>query len=706
MSGLARLRPALAYQIVHTLGWSGLRPVQDRTIEAVLAGHNCVVLAPTAGGKTEAAFFPVLSLMDEGDWGPVSVLYLSPIRALLNNQEDRVERLTGLIGRRSAKWHGDVNASARTRFIRDPTDVLLTTPESLEAMLMSPHVPARELFRNLAAVIIDEVHAFAGDDRGAHLSAVLERLSRLSARDVQRIGLSATVGNPEDIARWIGGSSGRQAVVVDPGGARKTPDLAIDHVGTIEAAALVIDRLHPGEKRLVFVDSRRRAEELGHLLTAREVRAFVTHGSLSMSERQDAEQAFSTGQSCVIVATSALELGIDVGDLDRVLQLDAPSTVASFLQRMGRTGRREGASPNCTFLCTKEMELLQAMAIVALSRRGWVEPVAPRTRAAHIYAHQVMALAAASGGVVRQDVDLALRGASAFTDLATDARAAIVDHMLARDILVVLDGRLYFGTEGERRYGKANFRDLYAVFDTPRLIKVEWGGHEIGSVESTFLSAILEAADGGGGCFILAGRSWEVTWVDLERGRCTVKPAESGRPARWTGSSRFLTRTLCEAMRELLISSGDDPAWTERARVVLASLREEHRFLEGAGEAPVLIEAGGEILLWTFAGGAANLLLARMMEAELGERVSANNFRLKLTDAAAQSGVRVREVLRALSAAGRPNSEDLSRFASPVGVRRLSKFEPCLPEPELARLVAERLLDPEGARSTLARGVT
>lgn len=709
MSGLARLQPALAYQIVHTLGWTSLRPVQDRTIDAVLAGHNCVVLAPTAGGKTESAFFPVLSRMDEEDWAPVSVLYLSPIRALLNNQEERVARLAGLIGRRSAKWHGDVNASARNRFLREPSDILLTTPESLEAMMMSTHVPATELFRHLAVVIIDEIHAFAGDDRGAHLSAVLERLSRATSRDVQRIGLSATVGNPEDIARWIGGSSRREAVVVDPGGARKAPELAIDHVGTTEAAAELIDQLHPGQKRLVFVDSRRRAEQLGHLLSEREVRAFVTHGSLSVTERKDAEQAFATGQSCVIVATSALELGIDVGDLDRVLQLDAPSTVASFLQRMGRTGRRDGATPNCTFLCTKEMELLQAMAIVALSRRGWVESVTPRTRAAHVYAHQVMALAVASGGIVRHDVDPALRGASAFRDLSATDRSAIVDHMLARDVLTVLDGRLWLGAEGERRYGKANFRDLYAVFDTPRLIRVEWGGHEIGSVESTFLSAILER-DTGGACFILAGKSWEVTWVDLDRGLCTVKPASSGSPARWTGGGRFLSFILCREMRALLVTSRDDPAWSRRARDTLASLRAEHSFLvssadEQAEEQNVLIEGGGELLLWTFSGGAANLLIARMLEAELGERVSANNFRLKLSGLAASSAVRVREVLRTFASEARPTPSDLARFASPVGMRRLSKFEPCLPETELARLVAERLLDPEGARSTIARSV-
>jgi ATP-dependent Lhr-like helicase len=203
VSAFDRLSPALQYQITQTLGFTSLRPVQELTIPPVLDGKNCVVLAPTAGGKTEAAFFPALSRVDAEDLRPVSVIYTSPIRALLNNQEERVARYAATIGRRVFKWHGDVGPTQRRRFLDDPTDVLMTTPESLEAMLMSTRVPARRLFEGLEMVIVDEVHAFADDDRGAHLSSLLERLSRYCGRDVQRIGLSATVGNPEEILDWL-----------------------------------------------------------------------------------------------------------------------------------------------------------------------------------------------------------------------------------------------------------------------------------------------------------------------------------------------------------------------------------------------------------------------------------------------------------------------------------------------------------------------
>src|SRR3990172_12535601 len=178
MTAFERLSSALQFHIINTLGWKSLRPVQELTIDRVRDGFHAVVLAPTAGGKTEAAFFPLLSAMDQEDWKPVSVLYLSPIKALLNNQLPRIEAYAGLLSRRVFKWHGDVRPSQRKRFIADPTDILLTTPESVEAMLMSAKVPARQIFGNLRAVVIDEVHAFADDDRGAHLSSVLERLSR------------------------------------------------------------------------------------------------------------------------------------------------------------------------------------------------------------------------------------------------------------------------------------------------------------------------------------------------------------------------------------------------------------------------------------------------------------------------------------------------------------------------------------------------
>ncbi|MBK8255142.1 MAG: DEAD/DEAH box helicase [Polyangiaceae bacterium] len=696
MTAFDRLTPAFQYQVVHTLGFNSLRPVQERAIETILDGKNCVVLAPTAGGKTEAAFFPLLSAMDEGDWRPVSVIYLCPIRALLNNQEQRLERYASVLGRRVFKWHGDVTASAKKRFVASPADILLTTPESLEAMLISPNVPARALFSGLRAVVIDEIHAFAGDDRGAHLSALLERFTRFCGRDVQRIGLSATVGNPEEILQWMRGSSTRPGEMVDPGGARKKPDLTLDYVGSLENAATLVRALHPGKKRLAFVDSRRKAEELGNLLRQGGVTTFVSHGSLGATERRDAERAFQDGKDCVIVATSALELGIDVGDLDHVLQVDSPPTVAAFLQRMGRTGRREGTTPNCTFLATTDATLLQSAALLQLFKEGWVEPVQPWRRAHHILAHQILGLAVERRGVVRGDIAGWFEGSSAFSDIAATEREALIDTMLDRTILANQDGKIWLGTEGEKRYGRANFEALYAVFDAPRMITVKADAREIGVVDATFLRTIT--ATGKDSTFVLAGQAWEVVHIEWERGICIVRPTKDGRAPRWSGGPRFLGYELCQAIKRVLLSDETAPWCSQRARKVLATSRAEHGFLR---EGRTLLSDKDSITWWTFAGGAANTLLGRMLERALGGRAIARNTHLTLVDEAGKSLVAVRQTLRGFQEQGRPNSNDLRESAQAAAKTALSKFEPCLPAEQLNELQVSRLFDLTGARASL-----
>jgi ATP-dependent Lhr-like helicase len=694
MSAFNRLSAALQHQIVHQLGFRELRPVQHLTIDAILDGDDCVVLAPTAGGKTEAAFFPVLSAMAQGDWRPTSVLYLSPIRALLNNQADRLARLAGLVGRRSFVWHSDVGPGPRRRFLNDPADVLLTTPESLEAMLMSPRVATARLFSGLHAAVIDEVHAFADDDRGAHLSALLERLTRLAGRDIQRIGLSATVGNPEQILAWLRGSSNRSARVVHPPPVAGDPQLVLDHVGNLDNAARVIAQLHPGRKRLVFADSRRTVEALGKLLLDLGVTAHVAHGSLSATARRDAEHAFETGQDCVIVATSALELGIDVGDLDHVLQIDSPARVASFLQRMGRTGRRPGTAPNCTFLATSEPATLQAAALLALQARGYVEPVCPSRRAFHILAHQLLALAIQMEGAPASDLLAWLgltgdaRPPAAFADITSNECDTLIATMLERGILADHGGRLWLGPRGEQLYGRRNFAELYAVFASPRLITVLAAGHEIGSVDAKFLEA-LEGADGPPR-FTLGGRAWQVTGVEWNRGVCHVVPSTHGGHTRWTGSPRPLSAALCQSMRTLLCDDQTPTAWSVRARTLIAEHRASHAFLRD--DPSPLVRDGTDLTWWNFAGGRTNILLARMLEAELGGKVVARDVSLTLKHEAAASEVAVRTLLDRWTVEQRPGPADALRFAGDATRGRLSKFEACLPDTHLAALQAEALL--------------
>ncbi|MBK9034635.1 MAG: DEAD/DEAH box helicase [Myxococcales bacterium] len=689
----ARLSPAMQYQIVNGLGFGGLRPVQEAAADAILDGKNCVVLAPTAGGKTEAAFFPLLSRMDAEDWRPVSLVYVAPIRALLNNLEERIVRYGGLIGRRAFKWHGDVAASAKQRFITDPTDILLTTPESLEVMLMSRKVPAERLFRGLRAVVIDEIHAFVGDDRGGHLAAVLERLTRCCGNDVQRIGLSATVGNPAAILSWMAGSSQRSGAVIDPGGGRTPPEIKLDWVANLGNAAHMIARLHPGKKRLVFVDSRRQVEALGQALRGLGVDTYVTHSSLSFDERQAAEAAFQDGHDCVIVATSALELGIDIGDLDHVLQLDAPSTVAAFLQRMGRTGRREGRLPNCTFLAIEPEGLLRAAAIIQLFRQGFVESVPTSTRSAHLLAHQLMALTIQrEGGIPVSDWWAWVSAATPFRDLSADDRQALVAHMLAQDILAEADGRYVLGARGEKLYGWRNFAELYAVFSAPQTLKVLWGMSEIGSIDAHFAQQARQEELS----FVLGARAWHAVAIDWREGFVRVEPMATSGLARWQGSPRLLSSELCQAMRAVLVGDDDAPEWSQRARARLVELRAEYALTPDT--TAELVADGHGLRLWTFAGGKANNLFGKVLGELLGDKVVVDNLYIGFRDAAARSDVAIREAVARLRTEGRPDHSDALRLAESCGRGRLSKFQPCLPTRLDAEYLASVLTDEAGAR--------
>ena len=186
MTEFERLHPSLQHHVVNSLGWRELRPLQQQAIGPILDGASCLMIAPTAGGKTEAAIFPILSRMLSESWRGLSVLYICPIRALLNNLEERLSSYCSLVGRRCGLWHGDVGQAARSKILRDPPDILLTTPESLEAILISRRTDRPYFFGSVQTVIIDEVHAFAGDDRGWHLLAVLERVSALAGRCPQR----------------------------------------------------------------------------------------------------------------------------------------------------------------------------------------------------------------------------------------------------------------------------------------------------------------------------------------------------------------------------------------------------------------------------------------------------------------------------------------------------------------------------------------
>ncbi len=695
MSGIARLHPHLQHGIIHDLGWRSLRPVQDLTIEAVLDGCNAVVLAPTAGGKTEAAVFPVLSRILSEGLRPVSALYICPIRALLNNQEERLRAYARMVGLDVFKWHGDVSDSRKQRFREDPAHILMTTPESLEVMLMSTRTDAKALFQGLSVVIIDEVHAFAGDDRGAHLASLMERLTAFCGRDIQRIGLSATVGNPEAIGAWLQGSSERPFRLVDPPRPKAERQIRIDYCDDLSMAALGIGHLARGKKSLVFVESRARAEKVAHALQDTGVEVFIHHSSVSRADRTLAEEQFAKGQNTAIVCTSTMELGIDVGDLDQVIQVDAPTSVASFLQRIGRTGRRSHTKANCSFFCLTPEFLLQTVALVRLAEGGWVEDVTATTRALHVLAHQVMALVLQEGGLSRHRVMGWIAKAFPFMGLTGEASQQLIDTMVARNILYEADGVLSLGSQGETLYGKKNFFELYAVFSSPPVFRVQHGKDEVGHIQAQFVS--MHDAANGPLCFRLAGRAWQVGQIDWNKGVMHVSPAEHGRVPSWLGLPGVLSAPLCRAMKEVLQQEGTETHWLTRAAAnELGSLRAGYAPVLEQGEAP--FEETNEGVQWhTFAGGAVNRLLAAGLERLTHQRWQPGNLSLKCKSTGLGNPQQLVRGLHQLDweATAVEAAKNMARGP-------LTKFQPCLPTEAEDRLMVERLLDVEGTQRFLS----
>jgi ATP-dependent helicase Lhr and Lhr-like helicase len=645
----ADLHPSLAHHIVNTLGWAELRPLQAAAVRPLLAGDDALLLAPTAGGKTEAASFPLLSRMTAESWGAPSLLYLAPLKALLNNMLPRLETYAGWLGRRAALWHGDVTSSTRARLLRDPPDVLLTTPESLESMLVSVKVDHYRLFGALRAVVIDEVHAFAADDRGWHLLAVLERLARVTGHPLQRVGLSATVGNPDELLRWLQGSGAGQRAgqVIAPSvvlpseptsypapwteggpsaGEQSAPpgDVQIDFVGSVANAAKVIAALHKGEKRLVFCDSRRVVEELGAALLSRGVATFLSHASLSLDERRRAEQAFAESRDCVIVATSTLELGVDVGDLDRVIQVNAPATVASFLQRIGRSGRRPGSPRSCLFLAVDEPGLLGAAGLLQLWGRGWVEPVVPPPQPRHIVAQQILALCLQEH---RVGENVSAQWWGGLEPFGSSVVRTIGAHLVREGYLDCDEGMLFIGPEAELRFGYRHFMELTTAFTAMPQFTVLSGREEIGRTDPALLTARID----GPRLLLLAGHSWRVTWIDFKRRRCFVEPADGGGKARWifpgTGGASF---ALSRAIRDVLLGADPPARLTSRAEARLAGAREAAINMVHPGGTVISRDSGRDVRWWTWAGLRANATLIPTLSSVTDTAQRAEEFFVRL----------------------------------------------------------------------------
>ena len=516
-----RIDPRLA-EAVARRGITEPTEIQQLALPVLESDADALLISPTGTGKTEAALLPLLSRRLAAPSEPISILYVTPLRALNRDLEHRLVSLVREVGLTAAVRHGDTPSAARTAQSRHPPDLLLTTPETLQILLVGRHL--RAALAHVRTIVIDEVHELVGSDRGAQLALTLERLDALTGIRVRRIGLSATIGNPEEVARFLSPeprpieiriAAQRRAIELSAQRPRDDrPPLDPALVRELKADPVLLGGLREVEEEirahrttLVFVNTRPTAEGLGARLQrlAPDLAVAVHHGSLSREVREEAEQAFREGRLRALVATSSLELGIDIGAVDHVVQFGSPHQVGRLVQRVGRSGHRLGRTIHGTVLALDDDDLEEAAVLARLADAGQVEPVRWRTRNRLAAAQQIVATIRAEGTVDRDRLVEVLRHATAVRDLTEAEWSELIEYLVGLGLARASERRLGPGRGTLHRF----YASLSLIPDerTYRLRDIATR-RLIGTLDERFvLTQILSQPEE---IFLLHGRTWKV----------------------------------------------------------------------------------------------------------------------------------------------------------------------------------------------------
>lgn len=508
--------------VIKNRGFSKLSEVQKQAIPKILNGSNLLLIAPTGTGKTESAMIPVLNGMLNREGNGFKTLYITPLRALnrdiLRRMEWWCQNLDLTIGVR----HGDTKQAERRKQVLHPPDLLITTPETIQALFMGKRL--REHLRSVRYVIVDEIHDIAGTKRGAQLVIALERLVRY-AGDFQRIGLSATVGNPKEVACFLTGDRPCSIVEVP---VAKFLDIRVELTGEKFDSQVQAVRRHTkkGPSTLIFVNTRSTAESLGHALL-KDGDVDVHHGSLSREVRIEAEDRFKQGDIKTLICTSSMELGIDIGHVEHVIQFGSPREVSRLVQRIGRAGHQIGKISKGTIIASGFDDLCESLVIALRARQGTVEDVIPSYQAGDVIGNQVAAIAVEYGEISIDEVfEIISRSSVGVRDKET---LESITRQLTEHYLIRIDGNRIITTGRARRYLSGNLSMIpderkFPVYDIVTR-------RTVGTLDESFIVTSLHT----GAVFIARGQLWRV--LDLEEGKVTVEPARNaeGELPSWEG---------------------------------------------------------------------------------------------------------------------------------------------------------------------------
>lgn len=636
---------------IYRSNWEALRAIQVAAADAVFnTDENVLLSASTASGKTEAAFFPILTLFSEDVPRSVGAIYIGPLKALINDQFMRLNELCAEGDIPVWHWHGDVAQSHKAKMLKNPSGILQITPESLEALLIRKHSAISRLFCDLRFVVIDEVHSLMRGDRGGQTLCLIERLSKMAGVNPRRIGLSATIGDLEATGQFLAAGTGRGTVIprIEAKGAKWR--LSMEHFFVSgpqsaedkepEGALPVLEnptdtapeRADPGmgyifehtrgKKCLVFVNSREDCEAV--TTTLRQYceanhepdRFLIHHGNLSASFRETAEAEMKDEDSCkTTITTATLELGIDIGRLERAFQIDAPFTVSSFLQRMGRTGRRDmppemwfviredAPEPRAMLPETVPWALIQGIALIQLYlEERWVEPPKFDRLPYSLLYHQTMSTLASCGELYPGELASKVLTLKYFHRISQEDYKKLLRYLIENDhIQKTENGGLIVGLAGERIVNSFKF---YAVFQESEEYTVRWGSQELGTVVKP---------PPPGEKIAIAGHVWIVEEVDHKRRLVYCEEVKGKVPAYFGECPGDINTKILERMKGVLAEEKQYPYLMKNAVARLEQAR--HTAANSGMLSEPLINIGGDMwCLFPWLGSYAFLALERFIK--------------------------------------------------------------------------------------------
>lgn len=643
---------------IYRSGWQSLRAVQNAAGDAIFGtDENVLLTASTASGKTEAAFFPILTLLDENPSQTVGVLYIAPLKALINDQFGRLNELCEEEGIAVTRWHGDAAQSKKRKLLKKPSGILQITPESLESLMINKHMEIPSLFGDLRFIVIDEIHSLLRADRGLQTFCLIERLCKLAGCDPRRIGLSATIGNPEQAGKFLAAGSGRRTIIPRFDGGKEVWRLSMEHFynsapqadegktvptntpPTEEPTDTAPKAADPGvgyifehtkgKKCLVFTNSREECEgvcqQLRQYCEANHEpdRFLIHHGNLSASYRESAEEEMKDDDSLMSVcATATLELGIDVGRLERAFQIDAPFTVSGFLQRMGRTGRRGDPSEMWFVMREDHQEarsmlpdsvpwyLIQGIALVQLYiEERFVEPPRMDRLPYSLLYHQTMSTLASHGEMTPGELASRVLALSCFRRITQDDYRLLLKHLMEIDhINRTENGGLIVGLAGERVVNNYKF---YAVFQENVEYTVRSGSEQLGTIVKP---------PPVGDKIAIAGRVWVVDEVDHKRRELFCTLVKGNIPAYFGDVAGDIHTRILERMYRVLSEDKQYPYLMSHAVCRLADARETFR-KSLMSEHP-LVHLGGKMwALFPWVGTYAFIAMERFLKLRCGQKL-------------------------------------------------------------------------------------